>query len=162
MSKPMINKDMTVSGTSYTLEDIVSKLDNSGGITVIPSQDTLNDNPSAWVPHKINCDLLATNSNQKIFEPKNGEIKILKSGYYSISATVNVDIDYLSLVLLIDDQVDIIIDNGNTTGMVSCTMPSKVYWLNAGAMVSLGWRSGTINTGIRVRCSRTCLTVQTV
>lgn len=61
MSKPMINKDMTVSGTSYTLEDLCKKIDSlntsittlntnlTTANTNITKLKTLYDNPKQFV-----------------------------------------------------------------------------------------------------------------
>lgn len=54
MSKPMINKDMTVSGTSYTLEDLCEKIDSlnttiSNLNSNITKLKALYDNPKQFV-----------------------------------------------------------------------------------------------------------------
>lgn len=167
MSKPMINKDITVSGTSYTLEDLCKKIDSlNTSITNLTNTlsnyskrldyaqcqfDRASYSFTPWARTKITTLGELTGNGDSLLANSNGTISVLKDGVYLVLGQITKNCVYLGDVVV---EVVMLSSNGSETNRamgyhhasnedywthVSCF---GVYSLKAGQSAYLSCTSG--------------------
>ena len=183
MSKPMINKDITVSGTSYTLEDLCKKIDslntNVTNLTNILSKLSLRGDLAIiqfsrttysftiWQRTLINKVGYRESSGTSLTTNSGGSIEVLKDGLYLVlgQATKNCphNGDYNVEVVAFKDGSEVNMVNAYhhtlDNNMWTHTTCFAIMYLAAGSYVSLGITSGVTESGLEVLYPGTSLVI---
>lgn len=141
-------------------------LSHTGACAITHDGDFMIDYGGQWSNYKLPFNYTIYNSNQNIFQVINNGIKVLKSGYYLLSATINVDFttDMTGgIVLTLDgSSSNIRVSDTFSSGMTSCFVTPFLLHLEAGSVVYCNFRCNGSNISLLSRGIRSHLLVQAI
>lgn len=158
MSVPKINPDLYVGNTGKKLKDF-------GACAVTYNGDFHINYGNQWSHYKLPFSYEIYNSNSELFQPYDGGIKILKDGYYIISAQVNVD-------FIENTTGGIVLTQNNTsneirttdfysTGMTTLLSSPMLLRITAGTTIYCCIRYSNANVSLLSRGLRSQMLIQT-
>ncbi len=178
MANSYINSNTIISGKNKTLaqlcndikaaDDLIKEIQNllkDQGICAIGGANDMRITvPGSWGSIIIYDFEMLTNSNSNLYEYSGGGIKILKSGLYKVSGTINLDLTTASFEIYSNKKGYICIQDYDYKGqMVNLVGISWPLWLDAGEIIYPALRaSGSYASNIILRKGRSIFTVERV
>lgn len=169
MSKAIRFKNNTYldsSSISHNRKPLSTILNTKGIAKREGTQDSRIQSQTQWSEEKYtNLPVFSTN-NSSLFQDvgDGGGIRVMQSGWYVISGTINADFDETnaSIVMLTSMGHHQIIDVGKVTGMVSMNFIATAFYLEANTKVWMGYRINNNTNSYLTRGGRSTFTMVAV
>lgn len=162
-----VNGDAYIDDSGVKISDLINRIKSlekgRASISINPLGNISINVPSDWEHVRVPCAQIKEGKNTDVLNHNNDCVKVKKSGYYLVSATINVSSLYdISCIIQSDYLGEIrLCDAGTAHGMINACVPPTLVYLNAGDNVFLGFRAEKIGTYL-CRGSRSILTVTEV